>query len=49
MSAPSGATTNQTSPEPWPFVPPGPASPAKRYSGHLPAFSPQFAVLALNE
>ena len=36
---PSGLTTNQTSPEPWPLVWPGSSSPANRYSGHLPALS----------
>ena len=34
-----GSRTNQTPPEPWPLTSPGAPSPAKRYSGHLPALS----------
>src|SRR5262245_29987963 len=37
ISVPSGRTANHTPPLPWPFVAPGASSPAKRYSGHLPA------------
>src|SRR4051794_16865799 len=39
MSLPSAPSTNHTPPLPWPLVSPGAASPEKRYSGHLPAFS----------